>query len=140
MGFFMDGLDAEAYDRTYTDGQLVRRIIGYFKPKLALMSLITILVVLNSLLDSAFPLLVSHSIDSLSSTQVLQTVVWLVSFILLAGVLSWICNLFRQRFSARTVGDVVLQLREDAFSAVMARDMSFFDEFLFGEDREPCHV
>ena len=32
MGFIMDGLDAEAYDRTYGDRQLVRRIMGYFRP------------------------------------------------------------------------------------------------------------
>lgn len=33
MGFIMDGLDAEEYDRSYTDGELVKRIIGYFKPQ-----------------------------------------------------------------------------------------------------------
>ncbi len=32
MGFIMDGLDAEAYDREYSDRQLLKRIIGYFRP------------------------------------------------------------------------------------------------------------
>ncbi len=32
MGFIMDGLDAEAYDRKYTDRDLVRRIARYFRP------------------------------------------------------------------------------------------------------------
>ena len=36
MGFIMDGLDAEEYDRTYTDRQLVGRISRYFRPKLGL--------------------------------------------------------------------------------------------------------
>ena len=27
MGFIMDGLDAEAYDRTYSDRKLVARIV-----------------------------------------------------------------------------------------------------------------
>jgi ABC-type multidrug transport system fused ATPase/permease subunit len=133
MGFIMDGLDAEAYDRTYTDGQLLGRIVRYFRPKLPLMGAITILVVLNSSLDTAFPLLISRSIDTLVGTRAVQTAVTLVAFILLSGVLSWTCNLFRQRFSARAVGDVVLQLRKDAFSAVMKRDMSFFDEFSSGK-------
>ncbi len=133
MGFIMDGLDAEAYDRTYSDGQLIRRIAGYFRPHLTLMIVITILVVLNSCLDTAFPLLISRSLDTLVSTQVVQTAVLLVGFILLSGVLSWTCNLFRQRFTARAVGDVVLQLRKDAFTAVMSRDMSFFDEFSSGK-------
>ena len=33
MGFIMDGLDGEAYDRQYNDRDLVRRIVGYFKPE-----------------------------------------------------------------------------------------------------------
>ncbi len=133
MGFFMDGLDAEAYDRTYKDSQLVRRIVAYFRPKLPLMMAVTVLVVLNSSLDSAFPILVSRSLDTLVGNRTLQTVLTLVGFVLLASVLAWTCNMFRQRFSARAVGDVVLQLRKDAFSAVMARDMSFFDEFSSGK-------
>ena len=32
MGFIMDGLGAEAYDRNYSDRQLIARIIGYFRP------------------------------------------------------------------------------------------------------------
>jgi len=32
MGFLMDGLDAEEYDRTYGDRELVRRILSYFRP------------------------------------------------------------------------------------------------------------
>lgn len=133
MGFFMDGLDAEAYDRAYKDSQLIRRIIGYFKPKLPLMGLITALVVLNSVLDTAFPLLVSRGLDILASSQMLQTSLWLIGIILLSAVLAWTCNMFRQHLTARAVGDVVLQLRKDAFAAVISRDMSFFDEFSSGK-------
>jgi ABC-type multidrug transport system fused ATPase/permease subunit len=133
MGFIMDGLDAEAYDRTYSDRQLLRRIITYFRPRLLLMLAITALVVLNSSLDAVYPILISQSLDSLVNSQVFQTALKLVSFIMVSAVLSWTCNMFRQRFTARAVGDVVLQLRKDAFNAVMARDMSFFDEFVSGK-------
>ena len=57
----------------------------------------------------------------------------LLAAILLSGVLAWIFNFFRQWYTARTVGNVVLELREDAFDAVMARDMSFYDEFSTGK-------
>ena len=33
MGFLMDGLEGEAYDRKYDDRTLVKRIIGYFRPQ-----------------------------------------------------------------------------------------------------------
>jgi ATP-binding cassette subfamily B protein len=37
MGFVMDGLGAEAYDREYKDSQLLRRILRYFRPHLGTM-------------------------------------------------------------------------------------------------------
>ena len=56
----MDGLDAETYDRTYADGQLITRIIGYFRPQLKIMLFVALLVVLSSLMDTAYPLLIAR--------------------------------------------------------------------------------
>ena len=63
MGFIMDGLEAEAYDRTYSDSHLIARIIGYFRPKLRIMLAVAALIVLSSLLDTAFPILISVAAD-----------------------------------------------------------------------------
>lgn len=133
MGFIMNGLDAEAYDRTYKDSQLLKRIVAYFRPKLLIIIVVAVLVVLNSGLDTAFPLLISRGIDTLMQSNTLQTIAWLVGIILVATILSWTANMFRQWFTAHAVGDVVLQLRKDAFAAMMDRDMSFFDEFSSGK-------
>ena len=46
MGFVLDGLDAEAYDRTYSDRVLVRRITEYFRPHTRTMALVAGMVVL----------------------------------------------------------------------------------------------
>ena len=32
MGFILDGLDTEAYDREYGDRELLLRILSYFRP------------------------------------------------------------------------------------------------------------
>ncbi len=133
MGFIMDGLEAEAYDRSYSDRALIARIIGYFRPKLPIMIVVAVLIVLNSLLDTAFPILISKSIDTLVASKTLSSAGMLIALILVTGVLSWTCNFFRQRYTARSVGDVVLNLREDAFASVTARDMSFYDEFPSGK-------
>jgi ATP-binding cassette subfamily B protein len=133
MGFIMDGLDAEAYDRNYKDSTLVRRIVRYFRPHTKTILLLTVLVVASALLDAAFPLIISHSLDNLVTAHAQTTALIIGSFILLSGGLWWVCNLFRQWYSARAVGDVVLNVREDAFNAVMERDMSFFDEFSSGK-------
>ena len=138
MGFLMDGLDAEAYDREYRDGELIKRIIGYFRPHLAKMSFVAGMIALNAAMDAALPLLVARGIDSLAHNAVepgalWRNTGWLLATIFVAGLLSWSFNFFRQSYTARTVGDVVLKLRQDAFDAVLARDMSFYDEFSSGK-------
>ncbi|HEY6410627.1 MAG TPA: ABC transporter ATP-binding protein [Ktedonobacteraceae bacterium] len=133
MGFIMDGLDAETYDRKYTDRQLIARIIGYFRPQLSVMLFVALLVVLASLMDTAFPLLIARSLDTLTTTSSTQAIVVLVIIILITGILSWTFNFLRQRYTARSVGNVVLDLQQDAFGAIVARDMSFYDEYPSGK-------
>ncbi|WIG58970.1 MAG: Heterodimeric efflux ABC transporter, permease/ATP-binding subunit 2 [Ktedonobacterales bacterium] len=128
MGFIMDGLDAEGYDRTYSGRTLVARILGYFRPQASLMLLVAVIILLNSLTDTVLPILISRGIDTLSGARTLLGAGWLVAAILVSSVLSWTFNFVRQRNTARAVGNVVLNLRLDSFSAVMARDMSFYDE------------
>jgi ATP-binding cassette subfamily B protein len=133
MGFIMDGLDAEEYDRTYSDFSLMRRIWRYFRPHFGVMSLVALMIVLNSLADIALPLLLARSVDTVIQSFQWTLVAVLVAAILLAAVLSWTFNFVRQRNTARVVGDVVLRLRIDAFSSVVNRDMSFYDEFPSGK-------
>jgi ATP-binding cassette subfamily B protein len=137
MGFIMDGLGAEAYDREYTDRQLLKRILAYFRPHLSIMGMVAILIVLNSVMDAAFPFLIARGLDQLEGAAnlrgtILQRTAWLIGAIFLSGAFSWSFNFFRQKYTARAVGDVVLKLRQDAFDAVLLRDMSFYDEFSTG--------
>lgn len=133
MGFIMDGLDAEAYDRNYSDRQLVRRILSYFWPQRRRMLLVAASITLAALVDVALPVYVSRSLDQLPATPSLGQLLLIGAVISLLGVLSWCFNYARRLVSARAVGDVVLKLREDAFDAVMKRDLSFYDAFPSGK-------
>lgn len=133
MGFVMDGLDAEAYDRTYGDRVLIGRIWQYFRVRMPIMITVAIMVVLNAGLDVVLPLMISRGIDIVGHDPHLSAVSMLMVGILLAGALSWLSNFGRQWYTARAIGDVVLQVRLDAFKAVMTRDMSFYDEFPSGK-------
>jgi ABC-type multidrug transport system fused ATPase/permease subunit len=133
MGFVMDGLDAEAYDRTYSDRALLRRILRYFKPRGRTMLLVSLMTLLASLLDAALPILISRGIDVFTASRGVAVIAIIAGVILLAGGLSWVFNFVRQAYTARAVGDVTLQLREDAFAAVLERDMSFYDEYASGK-------
>ncbi|HEX9058146.1 MAG TPA: ABC transporter ATP-binding protein [Ktedonobacterales bacterium] len=133
MGFIMDGLDAEGYDRTYSDRQLVARIYDYFRPRLGLVALVALMIVLGTVMDTVLPILLSRGIDTMARTRDLHAAGLLIGAILLSGALSWAANYVRYSNTARAVADVVLHLRQDAFDAVMARDMSFYDEYPSGK-------
>jgi ABC-type multidrug transport system fused ATPase/permease subunit len=131
----MEGLDAESYDRTYSDRQLVGRVVDFFRPHAGAMLLISLMVVLTSLMEAALPLLIARGLDRLTDDpHHIGSAIWvLVVAILVSGALSWVFNFVRQSRTAQIVGDVVLRLRRDAFSAVVSRDLSFFDEHPSGK-------
>jgi ABC-type multidrug transport system fused ATPase/permease subunit len=126
------GLQAEAYDRTYGDAQLIRRIARYFRPHASTVALVALTVALGSLAATITPLVISRGINALTGNPTAQTVLALAGLVTVLGALGWLFNFVRQRFTARAVGDVVLALRQDAMRAVMRRDMSFFDQYASG--------
>ncbi len=130
MGFILDGLDTEAYDRSYQDRELLVRLLGYFRPYTGRMILIAIAITLNSMAGTAGPILISKGIDLLRAAQRPSdtTIVLLAGGVLLLGVSAWVFNYIQQLVSARVVGNVVLKLREDVFDATIRHDLSFYDD------------
>ncbi len=128
----MGGLNAEEYDRSYTDRELVRRIAAYFRPQARKVALVATMVSLISLTSTITPILISRGIDLLSGNPQLQLLLALAAVVTLLGAVSWSFSFVQQRFSARAVSEVVLALRQDAFRAVMRRDLSFFDQYASG--------
>jgi len=128
----MGGLSAENYDRSYSDVQLVRRIAAYFRPHLGKVGLVSLMVTLTSLASIATPILISRGIDLLGGNPELQLLLGLAGVVTVIGAMSWAFSFIQQWFSTRAVGNVVLALREDAFRAVMRRDLSFYDQHASG--------
>ena len=126
------GLEAEEYDRTYDDFELVRRIVAYFRPQWRKVVLVASMVSLVSLAGTITPIVISRSIDRLAVDPQLQLLLAAAAVVTVLGALGWAFNFVQQRYSARAVGEVVLALREDAFRAAMRRDLSFFDQHAAG--------
>ncbi len=133
MGFLMDGLEAEAYDRTYNDRQLVKRIFSYFRPQTGRIAVVAIAIVLTSVVDTALPIVISRGIDQLQIDTTTAKLVNIAVIITLLACTSWLFNFVRRSLSSRAVGAVVLKLREDAIDAVLQRDLSFYDSFPSGK-------
>jgi ABC-type multidrug transport system fused ATPase/permease subunit len=133
MGFIMDGLDAEEYDRQYNDRELVRRILGYFRPEAPRMIAVSIAIFLTSLVNTGLPIFISDSIDRISANPTGAALAWALLGVIVIGSLGWVFNAIRQWQSAAAVGNVTLKLREDAMDAVLRRDLSFYDTFPSGK-------
>ena len=131
MGFFA-GLNDEKYDRQYTDRELTRRIIGYFKPQTKRLAAVTALVVVIAVIGAALPVVVSRMVDLLKGEPSLTAISLVASAVLGVGIGLWGLNWARRSLVVRAVGDVVLDLRTRAFRAAAEHDLSFYDQFSSG--------
>ncbi len=132
MGFFQ-GLEAEAYDRSYADRELVRRMAAAFRPRARALGVILACNLFGSAAGAGVPLLLARGVDLLTATRQPGRLELLAGGLFALGAASWGINWLRRRVTARTVGDVMLALRARAFASAAAHDLSFHDEFPSGK-------
>lgn len=131
MSFFA-GLDTEAYDRKYSDRQLTRRMATYFRPHTRAVVVVVLLLLIIAISSAVNPIIVARGVDLLGTDITWQNILLLCGAILFAGVISWGANWGRRRLTVRMIGDIILEIRTDAFQASMDHDLSFYDEFSSG--------
>ncbi|MBU6359937.1 MAG: ABC transporter ATP-binding protein/permease [Chloroflexi bacterium] len=135
------GLNAESYDRSYTDRTLVQRLMAYYAPQRRRMIALVAVILGITTIGFLDPVIVSRSLDNLrneviagaSNGSMTNTIALLIVFLLGVAVLNWLGNFARRRLTARLVSDVISALRHDAFNAVIRHDLSFFDKYQSGK-------
>ncbi|MBI4315918.1 MAG: ABC transporter ATP-binding protein [Chloroflexi bacterium] len=132
MAAIFDALDTEAYDRQYTDSQLLRRIASYMSPQRRRIIGVALFTTGVALIDVVQPFVMARAVNALAQRLTLVFIFGVVAIILFSRVFSWLLNYFRRRLSARAIGDLVMGLRLDAFRAAAGHDLSFYDEFKTG--------
>ena len=133
MGFILDGLETESYDRHYSDRELLERIVGYFRPHRGRMALIAVMITLNSVMGALGPIVIARAVGLLETNPAATTMLLIALGVSLVGASAWVFNYIRQLFSARVTSNVILQLRDDVFNATVRHDMSFYDEHPSGK-------
>lgn len=128
MGFIMDGLETEAYDRKYSDRQLLSRIGSYFKPFRGRIALVGIVLAAASAADFAAQVVVSKSLDAAASRPALGTFLLVSGAVAGFAALEWLFNFLRHFLQGRVVAETIYRLRSDAFARAIAHDLSFYDE------------
>ncbi len=132
MGMYV-GLEAEQYDREYKDKDLLKRIFHYFSPYNRSMAIVILFLTISSLTYAFVPVLVSTVINNLDTNRNVLYLFFLLSVILILNLSSWFFNYFTIRYGSQVIANVVLDLRQDAGSAVLNHDLSFFDRNPIGK-------
>ncbi|MBN2738087.1 MAG: ABC transporter ATP-binding protein [Spirochaetales bacterium] len=133
MGFILDGLDTESYDRQYSDKDLVKGILHYFSPEKTAILWIIITLTLNSLMGSLGPIIISRAIDELAKNFTLSITLLAAGGIAIIGILGWVFNYLRQKISAEVIGRVVLNIRSKVLEKTITHDLSFYDDIPSGK-------
>jgi len=131
MGFF-SGLATEAYDRQYSDRELVRRISQYFKPHRRKLTWVVVFLSVIALAGAGIPLFLAASLDQISAT-IEGSLIWSFSAgVGFLGFMIWVATWVRRRLAAEAIGDVIMDIRLDGFRAAATHDLSFYDEHSSG--------
>jgi ATP-binding cassette subfamily B protein len=131
MGFFT-GLGTEAYDRSYSDRELVRRMLGYFSRYRNQLVIASLAILVIGVGGAATPILVSLGVDLMLETVTPQMPIGLIIALFILGILIWVANWVGRRLISRAVGDIMLDLRRDAFVSAAGHDLSFYDTISSG--------
>ncbi len=132
MAFY--GLDAEDYDRIYSDRALVSRIIRIFKPYRKSMFIIILLMVINSIAFGVLPVLTRTIIEQTNQSSYSFPLIIVTILITLGLNLLWfIIHFIIQTILFRIVSQVSFDLRFKLNYAVLLQDLSFFDKFPTGK-------
>ncbi|MHA1718143.1 MAG: ABC transporter ATP-binding protein [Promethearchaeota archaeon] len=127
------GLDAEEYDRKYSDKELLKRISKYFNKYRRSMIIVIVVIMLASLANGSIPFLTSRVIKLLELNSNIAILFLVISSIFLLNILGWLFNFINQTYTARVINKVVYDLRKDVNHSVLIQDMSFFDKYPTGK-------
>jgi len=124
MGFF-GNLEADKYDRQYSDLQLAQRLMDYAKQYRSWLFWIVAGFSALAIVVALRPILLSAAIDALETES--NALLLIVGGLFAAGVIEYAANWTRRSLLTRLIGNLVARLRKDSFSSAMARDMAFYD-------------
>lgn len=126
------GLAKENIQRTYDDRELLGRIWTYFKPHQKRMALVVTTLFLRSLSGALVAVFVAQGVDYVADRGTWWVVGALVGGTLFLGVMVWLLNWVQRYHTGVMLGDVVRDMRTDAFNVTMNHDLSFYDEHQSG--------
>ncbi|MDX1994463.1 MAG: ABC transporter ATP-binding protein [bacterium] len=127
MAPLFGGLQNEKYDRQYSDGYLFRRIWQYLRQHKQRLFWIVVAFVVVSLVSALPAIWIADAVNLLERDSDTNRLALIVGALLVAALFQYIANWTRRQLLAVVIGDVVSQMRKDAFAAAINRDLAFYD-------------
>ena len=124
----MRGLEADRYDRQYDDRYLFRRIGAYFGRHKGKVGLVLAAFAVLAVVSALRPVLVAAGVGALEETGRYDTITLIAGVLVVAAFTEYAMNWTRRRLLTVVLGNVVAQMRKDAFEAAVDRDLAFYDE------------
>lgn len=133
MAAIMRGLEGDNYDRQYTDRYLFGRIFNYFARYKSQVFVIVGGFTVVSIVVSLRPVLIASAVGALENQEDMGGLSLLIAALLVAALTEYAANWIRRRLSSRVIGNVVSQMRKDAFASAIHRDLAFYDNHKSGK-------
>ena len=127
MGLF-GGLDRDTYDRQYNDKYLFGRLGEYFKPQKGRIATVTLMGLALSLILAFIPIIIAEGVERLEENRPANEILLLVGALFITIVFQFVTNWIRRRAAVSLIAETTSQMRKDAFSAALDRDMAFYDQ------------
>lgn len=122
------GLDKDKYDRQYGDWYLAKRIASYFSGFRRELTIIIVSFVAISILGAVQPVWLADAINVMTLPDGQSTLVILFVALIGTAIFQYFANWVRRYLSSVVIGSIVSQMRKDAFSAAIDRDLAFYDK------------
>ncbi|MBD3185763.1 ATP-binding cassette domain-containing protein [Candidatus Bathyarchaeota archaeon] len=127
------GLDAEEYDRKYTDLVLLKRIWKYIPAYKKNMIAIIITIAINAMVVGLQPYLLTMLLGRIQAHGLDMEIVTFIAIIFLSNFISWCCGVINNINNSIVSNGVVRDLRQQVATSIFSLDMSFFDKHPAGK-------
>ena len=131
MAAIFGGLQADRYDRQYSDAYLFKRIGDYMSEHKSQVTLGLLGFLAVGIVTSVRPLVISLAIDELIDGG--SALTFMLAVLGLVAISEYVSNYGRRRFTVIVIGKIVAQMRKDSFDAAIERDLAFYDTHKTGK-------
>lgn len=125
MGMFTRGIQADKYDRQYTDWYLAKRIWSYIAKYRSQFAGVVSGFTLLAIVLAVRPVIISQGIDALENGS--NTLALIIGGLTIAALIQYFANWMRRRLLSHVIGKLIAQMRQDAFRSAVNRDLAFYD-------------